>query len=86
MTTNDLLNVINNSTIRTITEFMNKASRIFPDIRQITIVKKEDLGISGTLAWAEFDFGSDRILVKGWLYPNDLWSPETHGYILATKI
>lgn len=85
-TTEDILRAINNSTIKTITEFINKAQKIFPDISQISIVKKQDMGISGILAWAEFNFNSDRIIVKGFLFPNKLWSEETHGYIIAKKI
>ena len=81
-----MLRIVNNSTIRSITEFINKSHKLFPDIDEISIVKKQDMGVSGILACAEFNFGKDRIIVKGWLYTNELWSEETHGYIVAKKI
>ena len=86
MSTDEMLNVVNNSTICSITEFINKAPKMFPDIKEISIVQKQDMGVSGSLAWAEFNFGQDHIIVKGWLHANKLWSPDTHGYVLAKKI
>lgn len=86
MTTDEALRIINNSDFKYITEFINKAQKMFPNIEQISIVQKQDMGVSGILAWAEFNFNKDRILIKGFLYPNRLWSEETHGYIIAKKI
>lgn len=86
MTTEEILRVINNSYIKTITELINRSEKIFPDISPITIIDKQDMGLSGTLATARFNNGTDEIYVRGFLYLTELWSEDTCGYIVAKKL
>ena len=86
MTTEEILRVINNSSIRTLTEFIDTAQKMFPEITNISIINKQDMGLSGILATARFNLGMDDIVVKGFLYQNDKWTPETHGYVIAKRI
>lgn len=86
MTTDEVLRIINNSYIMSIQEFINKSKKLFPEINEITVVQKQDMGLSGILAWAEFNYGRDRIIIKGFLYPTKNWNEDTHGYVIAKKI
>ena len=83
MTTKEIIRVINDSYIRSITNFINKAPRLFPGISNIEILDKVDLGFNGILSTVKFNNGNDEIFVKGFLYPTDNWSPETHGYVIG---
>ena len=86
MKTEEIINVINNSGIKYITDFLNRAHKMFPDIRNVTIINKQDMGTFGILASARFNNGMDDIIVKGYLYPVDNWSEKTHGYVTSKKI
>ena len=86
MTVDEIVNIINNTDIRTITEFISKAYKMFPDIKDISVINKQEMGLSGIIATARFYVGMDCVIVKGFLYPNDRWTPETHGYVLAKKV
>lgn len=86
MTTEELIKFINNSDIKSLSRFLNKLPQMCPDVSNATIIHKTDLGMSGTLGAAVFNFGQDEIMVKGFLYEPSNWSEETHGYIIAKKI
>lgn len=86
MTTEEIIRIINNSYIMTISEFINRSSKLFTDITTPTIIHKQDMGISGSLVSARFYHGKDEILVKGFHYLPNNWSEETHGYIIAKQI
>ncbi|MCM1217966.1 MAG: hypothetical protein NC548_26060 [Lachnospiraceae bacterium] len=59
---------------------------MFPDIDTISIVKKQDMGMAGFIAYAKFNFGENRVLVKGWLYADETLHPDIHGYVIAKKL
>lgn len=86
MTTDELIRVINNSDIRSISTFINKLQKICPDIKNISIIDKVDLGLSGIMSAVRFYNGTDEIIVKGFLYESPNWTNDTHGYIVAKKI
>ena len=86
MTTDDILKSINNSNIKSLTEFSTKCSNLFPDLTNRTVIHKRDMGVWGILAFMRCYNGMDEILIKGFLYPSDNWSEDTHGYIKAKRI
>ena len=86
MTTEEILNIINNSNIRTLNEFSNKCYTLLPELIDKTIIHKKDMGVSGILAIMRCYNRIDEILIRGFLYLPDNWSEETHGYIKAKKI
>lgn len=86
MSTEEVIRIINNSTIKTLSEFMEKAPKLFPDVDNFSIIHKQDMGLSGIIGTARFNVGMDDVIVKGFLYPTNNWTPETHGYVIAKKI
>ena len=86
MTTEEIVRIINGTSLKTLTDFVEYSKKVFPDIDNYTIIHKQDMGLAGILATARFNHGKDEIIVKGFLYPNDNWTEETHGYIIAKKI
>ena len=86
MCTEEIIRIINNSDFRSISTFSEKAKVMFPEITNFTVIDIKDMGISGKLAVARFNVGKDDVIVKGFLYENSKWLPETHGYILAKKL
>lgn len=86
MTTEEIIRVINNSDIKSVTDFINRAPRVFPEISNIVILDRVDLGLNGILTTAKFNNGDDEVIIKGFLYMKENWSPDTHGYVIAKKI
>lgn len=86
MTSEEIVNIINNSTIKTVTDFSYKMENLFPGTRGLEVINKKDLSNAGILCTARFYNGKDTIILKGFLYPNDNWHEETHGYITAKVV
>ena len=86
MTTEEIVRVINNSYIRSLSEFIGKSQQLFPEISNVVILDKVDLGLNGILSTGRFYNGTDEIIVKGFLYLTDNWTPDTHGYVIAKNI
>ena len=86
MTGLEIVNIINHSTIRTLSELSNKLNFLFPDANGFEIINKKDLGDSGILGIGKFYNEKETIIVKGFLYLTENWSEETHGYVTAKNV
>ena len=86
MTSIEVVNIINHSTIRTLSELSNKLKFLFPDAHGFEIINKNYLGDSGILGVGKFYNEKETIIVKGFLYLTDNWSEETHGYVTAKNV
>ena len=86
MTTDEIIRVINNSDICSLDYFLKKYQQMFPEIYNVCVIDKKDMGVSGILAAARYNVEKDEVIIKGFLYTPKNWSPCTHGYVIAKKI
>lgn len=82
----EIVDKINAALFTNLTTFMNSANQFVPNLRNISIRHKQDMGVAGILAMCIVETEEGPIAVKGFLYETNKWSPETHGYVTASKI
>lgn len=82
----EIIDKINTAWFTNLTAFMNRAQKFVPNLRNISIHHKQDTGVAGILAMCIVETEEGPIAVKGFLYDTNKWSPETHGYVTASKI
>lgn len=87
MTTIDkIIDNINNAWLTNLSNFINLAPKFVPNLRNISIQHKQDMGVAGIMATCIVETEEGPIIVKGFLYDTTKWSQETHGYVTASKI
>lgn len=83
MTTEDIINVINSSPLRSFSDFEILSRNMELSISPLSIMSKKKFGYNGTLATAAFRHGKDIVFLKGFIKTPANWHEDTHGYIKA---
>lgn len=72
----EIIDKINAARFTNLTAFMNSATKFVPNLRNISIRHKHDMGVAGILAMCIVETEEGPIAVKGFLYEASNWSPE----------
>lgn len=79
-----IIDRINRGDYTNLSKLFNDLPKRMPGINGFSIIDKQDFGCAGILGHAVIENNGDAIMVKGFLYPSESWSPDTHGYVVAT--